>query len=345
MKCAGIVLAAGFALAAVTFAKAEEPVQIDVGAEFRSSVPILGNVSRTLPEKVDQLSGGSLSLKFHEPGKLFPSKEMVDALSQGRVAAAWACGGAFAAKDSAFAVFASAPFGPNIDEFLAWLYKGGGLEMAREMFHARGIHNIPCGVTPAAPSGWFTREIRSAADLKGLRMRLYGFGGRIMAKQGAKIVSLPSDDVLAALKDGKIDATVFSLPAIDLPVGFPKYAKYYYFPGWHQPTSLYQLFINKKVWDRLSARHKATIETACGDTVREMIAAGEAAQWPALKKIQSEGVQLKRWPPEMLVSFEDAWKEIVKEESAKNPNFARVYKSYTDFRKNYAIWRHFSFLQ
>jgi TRAP-type mannitol/chloroaromatic compound transport system substrate-binding protein len=345
MKGTCIVLAAGFALAAVSFAKAEEPVQIDVAAEFRSSVPILGDVSRTLPEKVNQLSGGSLRLKFHEPGQLFPPGETVDALSKGRAAAAWGCAGAFAAKDSAFALFGSAPFGPDIDEFLAWLYKGGGLEMARDMFHAKGIHNIPCGVTPAAPSGWFTREIRSAADLKGLRMRTFGLAGRVMTKQGVNVVSLPSSEVLAALKDGKLDATVFSLPVIDLPVGFPKYAKYYYFPGWQQPTSLYQLYVNKKVWDGLPERQKATIETACGDTMREMIAAGEAAQWPALKTIQSEGVQLKRWPPEMLVSFEDAWKQIAEEESAKNPNFARIYKSYADFRKNYAIWRHFSFLQ
>jgi TRAP-type mannitol/chloroaromatic compound transport system substrate-binding protein len=132
---------------------------------------------------------------------------------------------------------------------------------------------------------------------------------------------------------------------MDIALGFHKVAKYYYFPGWHQQATLFDLYINKAVWDALSQQHQAILEVSCGDMMREMIATGEAAQWTAMKQLQQEGVQLKRWPPEILVSFENAWLEVVKEESETNPNFARVYKSYSDFRENYAIWRHFSFLQ
>lgn len=345
MKCASIALALGIAAATVSPAKSEETVQINVAAEFRSSMPVIGDVSRSLPRKVETISGGTLRLKFREPGELVPTPDTVDALSQGRAQAFWSCIGGFAAKNSAFSLFSSAPFGPDIDELIAWLYQGGGLEMSRELFHARGVHNIPCGVIPAAPSGWFKREIRSTGDLKGVRMRVYGLSGRVLAKYGVTVVSLPSDDALTALKDGKIDASVFSLPAIGLPAEFPRYAQYFYFPGWHQPATLYQLFVNKQVWDGLSERHQATVETACGDMMRELTATGEAVQWRAMKQLQSEGVQLRRWPPEMLVSFENTWKEVAQEESSRNPDFARIYQSQVEFRKTYSVWRHFSFLQ
>jgi TRAP-type mannitol/chloroaromatic compound transport system substrate-binding protein len=122
-------------------------------------------------------------------------------------------------------------------------------------------------------------------------------------------------------------------------------AKFYYFPGWHQQATLFDLYINKDTWDRLPEPHKAIIEIACGDAMREMIADGESKQWKAMREMQAEGVRLKRWPPEILVAFEQAWKEVVAEESAKNPNFRLVYDSYVQFRDNYAIWRHFNTLQ
>jgi TRAP-type mannitol/chloroaromatic compound transport system substrate-binding protein len=298
-----------------------------------------------LPEKVLRASGGDLAFKFHEPGVLVPGAETVNAVASGKVAAAWAGAGWFAGKDSAFNMFSSVPFGPGLGEYLAWMFRGGGLEMAREMFHTNGVHNIPCGLIPPEASGWFQKEIKSVDDLKGLRMRFFGLGAKVMQKLGVKTSQLPPGEILEALKSGALDATEFSLPAMDKPLGFHTVAKFYYFPGWHQQATLFDLYINKKVWDALSDRHKAIIELACGDTMRDMIADGEAAQWKAMKEMQAEGVRLKRWPPEILIAFDNAWKEVVVEESAKSANFKRVFDSYTDFRENYAIWRHFNYLQ
>ena len=274
-----------------------------------------------------------------------PAAETVNAVSKGAVAAAWAGAGWFAGKDSAFNMFSSVPFGPGIGEYMAWMYRGGGLEMARAMFHQHGVHNIPCGIIPPEASGWFRKEIRTAADLKGLRMRFFGLGANVMEKHGVVTRQLPPGEILAALKSDALDATEFSLPAMDQPLGFHKVAKFYYFPGWHQQATLFDLYINKAVWDGLPERHRAIIEISCGDAMREMIADGEAAQWKAMKEMQAEGVRLKRWPAEILVSFENAWKEVVAEESARNPSFKRAYDSYAAFRENYAIWRHFSYLQ
>jgi len=165
-----------------------------------------------------------------------------------------------------------------------------------------------------------------------------------MRKFGVVTQQLPPGEILEALKSGALDATEFSLPAMDQPLGFYKVAKYYYFPGWHQQATLFDLYINKKVWDGLPDRHRGLIEIACGDAMREMIADGEAAQWKALKEMQAEGVVLKRWPAEILVAFEDGWKELIAEESAKNPNFKRIYDAFAQFRANYSIWRQFNLL-
>jgi TRAP-type mannitol/chloroaromatic compound transport system substrate-binding protein len=266
-------------------------------------------------------------------------------VAQGTVKAAWAGAGWFAGKDSAFNMFSSVPFGPNIPEYLAWMYRGGGLETSREMFHAHGVHNVPCILIPPEASGWFQRDIRSVGELKGLKMRFFGLGAKVLQKLGVVTFQLPPSDILEALKSGALDATEFSLPSIDKPLNFQSVAKYYYFPGWHQQATFFDLYINKATWDGLDPRHQAIIESACGDTMRETIAEGEAAQWKAMKELQAEGVKLRRWSPEILVAFENAWKEVVAEESEKNPNFRKLYASFSKFRENYAIWRHFNALQ
>jgi TRAP-type mannitol/chloroaromatic compound transport system substrate-binding protein len=333
-------------VASAPVAAGERPtVTLDVASTFPGNMPVLGDTAKLLPEKISRASNGELVLKFREPGELVPGAETVNAVASGKVAAAWAGAGWFAGKDSAFNMFSSVPFGPGIGEYLAWLYRGGGLELSREMFHKYGVHNIPCGIIPPEASGWFRKEIKSVADLKGLRMRFFGLGATVMQKLGVTTRQLPPGEILAALKSGELDATEFSLPAMDKPLGFDEVAKYYYFPGWHQQATLFDIYVNKKVWDSLSERDRTLIELACGDTMRETIAEGEAAQWKAMKEMQANGVHLKRWPAEILVAYEDAWKQVVAEESAKNPNFKRVFDSYTQFRDNYAIWRHFSYLQ
>lgn len=324
---------------------AQDTLTIDVASTFPNSMAILGEVATNLPEKVRRVTDGTLELKFHGPGELVPGADTVTAVADGRVAGAWAGAGWFAATDSAFNMFSSVPFGPGAGEYMAWMYRGGGLEMARDMFHAQGVHNIPCGLIPPEASGWFRREITSVADLEGLRMRFFGLGARVMAKLGVITQQLPPGDILKALQNEELDAAEFSLPAMDLPLGFNTVAQYYYFPGWHQQATFFDLYINLEVWNGLTETHQAAIELACGDTVREMLAQGEAAQWEAMQQMQAEGVQLKRWPPEMLVAFEKAWLEIVVEESAGNANFKRVYDSYREFRDNYALWQQFSFLQ
>jgi TRAP-type mannitol/chloroaromatic compound transport system substrate-binding protein len=173
-------------------------------------------------------------------------------------------------------------------------------------------------------------------------MRFFGLGAKVMAKLGVATQQLPPGEIRRALETGAIDAAEFSLPAMDQLLGLQQVARYYYFPGWHQQATFFDLYINKARWDALSGQDQAIIELACGDTVREIIARGEAAQWKALKQMQTEGVQLRRWSPEILVAFENAWNQVLAEESEANPNFRRIYDSYAAFRANYRIWHYLS---
>jgi TRAP-type mannitol/chloroaromatic compound transport system substrate-binding protein len=324
----------------VSVARDQPPaVTLELASTFPGSMPILGTAAHDLAERVKRATGGEVIINFHEPGQVVPGAEAIDAAAAGKVAAAWAGAGWFAKYDSAFNFFSSVPFGPDIPEYLGWMYQGGGLQLAREMFHSRGVHNIPCGLIPAEASGWFRKEIKTPADLKGLRMRIFGLGALVMKRLGVTVEQIPPDEILARLKDGSLDAAEFSLPAMDQPLKLYEVAKYYYFPGWHQQSTLFDLDINLQVWNALDDRYKAVIELACSDVMLSMVAKGEAVQGHALKELQAKGVHLRRWPAPMLVEFDKAWNEVVAEESAKNPNFKRVYESYAAFRKNYELWK------
>jgi TRAP-type mannitol/chloroaromatic compound transport system substrate-binding protein len=272
--------------------------------------------------------------------------ESIPAVARGSVDGAWSSPGFFAGTDSAFNLFSTVPFGPNAPEYLAWMYYGGGLQLQNEMFAKHNIHTVLCGIQPPEGSGWFRKEIKTVNDLKGLKMRFFGLGAKVMEKLGVATQLLAPGDIFQALQLGTIDATEFSSPTLDQKIGLYQVAKFYYFPGWHQQSSIIDLFVNKAKWDALSDTHKAVIEMCCGDTVREVLAEGEATQWQAMKEMRDKhGVKIKTWPPEIMKAYEKAWTEVAAEEAGKNPNFKRVWDSYSKFRAEYALWREHGYLQ
>jgi TRAP-type mannitol/chloroaromatic compound transport system substrate-binding protein len=326
--------------------RADQVVQLNMASVFPTSLTLLGEAAPKFAEKLKRASGGTLEVKVFEPGALVPGLESIQAVSKGSVATAWSSPGFFSGTDSAFAFFTTVPFGPGIPEFLAWMYYGGGLELQSEMFGRHGIHAIPCGIIPPEGSGWFRREIKTVADLKGLKMRFFGLGAKVMDKLGVSTQLLAPGDIFQALQLGTIDATEFSSPTLDEKQGFYQVAKYYYFPGWHQQASILDFFVNQKVWDGLSDQHKAVIEMTCGDMLRQIMAEGEATQWAAMKRMRDDhGVKIMRWSPEILAAYAKAWNEVIEEESRANPNFKKVYDSYQAFRDNYTLWRDYGYLQ
>ena len=327
-------------------AQAPQAVQLNMASVYPTSLTLVGEAGPKLVEKIKRASGGMIDIKVYEPGALVPGLESIQAVSKGSVDTAWSSPGFFSGTDSAFNMFSTVPFGPGMPEYLAWMYYGGGLELQNEMFKPHDIHSIPCGIQPPEASGWFRKEIKSVEDLKGLKMRFFGLGAKVMEKLGVSTQLLAPGDIFQALQLGTIDATEFSNPSLDEKLGFYQVAKFYYFPGWHQQASIIDFFINQAKWDALADSQKAIIEQACGDMIRQIMAEGEATQFKAMTTMRDQhGVQIKKWSPEILKAYEKAWNEVVAEESAANPNFKKVYDSYSAFRTNYAIWREYGYLQ
>jgi len=339
--CAAAVIIPGTALAQ----DAARKVKLDVTSTYPTSLTLVGEAAPRLAKRVQRASGGTIEMKIHEPGALVPGLQAIQAVSRGSVDAAWSATGFFSGTDAVFNLFTTVPFGPGIPEYLAWMYYGGGQELQNEMFAKHDVHAIICAITPPEASGWFRKEIKTVQDLKGLKMRFFGLGGRVMEKLGVSTQLLAPGDIFQALQLGTIDATEFAMPAMDQKFGFYQVAKYYYFPGWHQQASIVDLFINQKKWDSLSDQHKAIIELACGDTIRDVIAEGEAMQWKAMKEMRDKhGVKIMRWSPEIMKAYEKAWLEVAAEESAKSPNFKKAWDSYSKFRADYSIWREYGYL-
>jgi TRAP-type mannitol/chloroaromatic compound transport system substrate-binding protein len=318
---------------------------LSFASTFPGNMALVGEGARQLSAKIARASGGELVLNFSEPGALVPAAKTLYAVADGTIDAGWAGAGWFTEVDSAFNMFSAVPFGPGMGEYMAWMYYGGGLEMAREMFAKHNLHNIPCAVIPPEASGWFRKEIRTIADLKGLRMRFFGLGAKVMQRLGVTTELIAPGEIYAALKAGTIDATEFSLPKMDQNFRFYEVAKYYYFPGWHQQATIFDLYINRTKWNALPDRHKAIVELACGDMIRQSIAEGEATQWKAMREMQAAGVQIRRWAPEIIAAMESAWNEVAEDEAARNPNFRRIYDSYHAFRADYAIWHDHAYLK
>jgi TRAP-type mannitol/chloroaromatic compound transport system substrate-binding protein len=340
---AAALAAACLALAAPAQA---QKVKLNVANNFPNSLPIVGEAGPRYAERVKRVSAGTLELKFHEPGALVPALQSIQAVSKGSVDAAWSSAGFYSGTDSTFNMFSTVPFGPAIPEYLAWYYFGGGKELATEMFAQHGIHPIACGIHAPEASGWFRKEIKGVNDLKGLKMRFFGLGAKVMERLGVSTQLLAPGDIFQALQLGTIDATEFSMPVLDQKQGFHQVAKFYYFPGWHQQASFFHLFVNKAKWDALSDQHKAMLEVACGDTLREVAAQSEALQFKAMREMRDKnGVKIMRWSPEIMKAYEKAWGEVVADETGKNPNFKKVWESYSKFRADYAVWRENGYLQ
>ena len=324
---------------------AEPPtIRWKMGSAYASTLPQLGTLAKKLDRDIWRVSDGRLEIKFHEPGTLVPPLEMFEAVRAGVIDAAFSSPGFWGNKIPALQLFAAVPFGPSAKEYLAWIYFGGGQELFELIYHANGIHSVFCGLTAPEASGWFRKRIRTVEDLKGLKMRFFGLGARVMEKLGVTTTRLTDGDIFVALETGAIDAAEFSMPAIDLKLGFHRMAKNYYFPGWHQPATMFELMVNLKKWNDLSVTQRAQVEAVCGDNIRYGLAEGEAAQFAALKEMQSQGVVLRRWPGEILDALRDAWAKVAREESKEDDDFRRVWKSLSAFREDYTIWQELSLL-
>ena len=335
---AACVAAAALVIGAMP-ASAQDKVRWKMQSAFGSQLPHLGPSGVRFSKDIDRMSGGKFEIKFYEPGALIPPLECFDAVAKGSIESCWTTPGYHTGKYPALAFFTTVPFGPSIGEFLAWKWYGGGNKLRDEIYAQHGLKAVDCFCIGPETSGWFRQEVKSVEDLKGLKMRFFGLGAQVMAKLGVATQLLAAADIFPALERGVIDATEFSMPTMDIQLGFHQIAKFNYFPGWHQQTSCSELLMNAKAFDALPAPFKAMIEVAAQAQVIVTLAETEASQFGPMQEMQTKnGVQVRRWSDKDLATFEKAWLEVIAEESAKDPLFKKVADHYLDYRKKYAVW-------
>ena len=326
---------------------AEKKILLKVPICFATALPVLGTSIVELADQLKAASGGNIVMKVYEPGKLVAPFEILDAVAGGKVNAGYYASGYWEGKMPGISLFTAVPFGPEAGEFLAWMFRGNGLKLYQEYYTKNGydVWAMPATVLPPETAGWFSKEIKSVADLKGLRMRFFGLGGKAMEKLGVSVSLLPGGEIFPALEKKALDASEFSMPAIDQRLGFYKVVKYNYFPGWHQQATFLNLMINGKVWRGMSDTQRALIKMACMANLTNTLAHGEAIQGAVIKEnAASRGVKNMYWSDEMLAAFKGAWEEVAVEMAEKNPLFKEAYDDYQAFRKDYAYWAKFGYL-
>ncbi|MBT5547297.1 MAG: TRAP transporter substrate-binding protein [Desulfobacula sp.] len=326
---------------------AEKPVLLKVPTTFAATLPGLGTTTTWIAERLHIASNGSLKMKIYEPGKLVAPFEILGAVSTGKVNAGYSISGYWEGKIPGSSVFSTIPFGPEAGEFLAWMYYGNGRKLYQKMYDDAGynVHVIPCGIIAPETGGWFKKEINTVEDLKGLKIRYYGLGGKVMQKLGASVSLLPGGEIFAALEKNALDATEFSMPAIDQLLGFHKIAKMNYFPGWHQQATLFELLINKDTWNSMSESQQMILEIICKAATADAFAFTEAIQAKAMtENVEKHGVTNKYYSKEILAEFEKAWYEVAAELSTTSPFFKETWEDLIAFRGQYEIWAKYAFL-
>ncbi len=330
-------------LAAATLAAPDagaDTIRWKMPIAFASNLPGLGSPAPWVAEQLDVASSGEVQVRVYEPGKLVPPFEILQAVSDGKVPAGYTWIGYDQGKVPAVPLFAAVPFGLKPWAYSAWYYYGGGQEMLQEVYANKGfnVHAQLCGIIGPETAGWYANPITSLDDYKGMKIRFAGLGGKVLEKLGASVTMMPGGELYQALEKGTIDATEFSMPAIDQVLGFDQIVKNNLFPGWHQPFTAQYMLINGDEWGKTTDAQKALIESVCTAAVLRGLAEGEYKNGAVLAELQAKGINIGQIPIEILQQLKAVTDEVLAEEAAADPDFKRVLESQQEFEKTYSIW-------
>ncbi len=303
-------------------------------------LPGFGTTAVALADMLREASGGRLGVQVYAAGELVPAFEVFDAVSRGSVEMGHSAPAYWKGQAPATQLFTGFPFGMLPAEFNAWMAYGGGMELWRECYEPYGLVPFPGGNTGAQMGGWFRREIRSVEDFSGLKIRMPGLGGDVLRSLGATVVTLAAGELFTALQTGLIDATEWASPYNDLPLGLYQAAPYYYFPGWHEPAGSIEVIVNREALEALPADLQKLIETACAAINHRMLSEFMARNVQALQiLVERHGVQLRRFPDEVLRRLREAANRILDELAEGDPLAARILESYRKFQDGISGWQ------
>ncbi|MGR8921899.1 MAG: TRAP transporter substrate-binding protein [Gammaproteobacteria bacterium] len=301
------------------------------------NLPINHDAVVRFAEEVGTMSRGRLSIQVFAGGELIPPLQAFDAVSQGSVEMAHAAAYYWAGKVPAAQFLTVVPFGMTQKGAWAWIYGGGGLELWRELYEPFGVIPFPMGNTGIQMGGWFNKKIESIEDLEGLKMRIPGLGGKVLAKAGGNPVLLSAAEIYTALERGTIDATEWVGPLHDQRFGLDRAAKYYYYPGWHEPGTQLELLVNAEAWASLPEDLQRIVEAAAASASLYMYGRSEVENARAFLELKNNGhTEVLEFPREVTDRLAEMTREVMAEEAARDPDFKRVLESYEAFRAGQA---------
>ena len=301
--------------------------------------PVLQKGAERFADNIRVMSNGRLNIKVYAGGELIPPLQTFEAVSQGSVEMGHGSAYYWAGKVPEAQFFSTVPFGMTARGMNAWLYDGGGLELWREIYKPFHVIPFPLGNTGVQMGGWFNKEINSLEDIKGLKMRIPGLGGKVLAKAGGNPILLAGSEVYTALERNTIDATEWIGPYHDQRLGLYRAAKHYYYPGWHEPGTVLELTINQRAWESLPTDLQAIISNAAQAENLRMLSEMEQKNMAALEQLRKrEGIEIHRFPNEVLSRLKKLTNETLIEEAERDPKFKRVYDAYQNFRKKNDAW-------
>ena len=336
-------LAVGAAIAGAPVAHASEKIKWKMVTTWPKNFPGLGTGANNLARLITEMSGGRLEVKVYGAKELVGALEIFDAVSRGTAEMGHGAAYYWKGKTEAAQFFAAVPFGLTAQEMNGWLYHGGGMQLWEEVYADFGLVPTAAGNTGVQMGGWFNKEINQVKDLEGLKMRIPGLGGEVLKRAGGTPVLLPGGEIFPSLQSGAIDATEWVGPYNDMAFGLYKAAKYYYYPGWHEPGTTLECFVNKKALEALPKDLQIIVLTAAKSANLEMLADFRARNNAALQTLVSEhGVELRQFPDEVLKKLKTLSDEVVAEVAEKDPMSKKVYDSFRKFRDQAIAWHNVS---
>lgn len=294
--------------------------------------------AETVASRVKAMSGGNFQITPYAGGELVGGLEVFDAVSQGTVQMGHTASYYYIGKNPSFAFDTSIPFGLNYRQQNAWLYENGGLETMRKVYAEHNIVNFPAGNTGTQMGGWFRKEVVSPEDLKGLKMRIPGLGGKVMSRLGVTVQVLPGAEIYPALERGVIDATEWVGPYDDEKAGFYKVAKYYYYPGWWEPAPTLSLYVNQKAWDSLPKEYQEMVSSAAAEANLSMMVDYDAKNPAALERLVKKGVQLREYSPGIMQAAHKEAQGLYSDLSAQDAGFKSIYNEWMKFKGKSDKW-------
>jgi TRAP-type mannitol/chloroaromatic compound transport system substrate-binding protein len=343
MKRRQFIQAAGVGLAATAMAKpaiaqSNPALKWRLTSSFPKSLDTIYGAAEIFAKAVAEATDNKFQIQVFAAGEIVPGLQAADAVTNGTVEMCHTASYYYVGKDPTFAFGTAVPFGLNSRMQNAWAFFGGGMELMNEFYKKYNIYGIPCGNTGCQMGGWFRREINDPNDLKGLKFRIGGYAGRVLAKLGVVAQQIAGSDIYPAMEKGTIDAAEWVGPYDDEKLGLSKVAPYYYYPGWWEGGAMLHNFINMKSWESLSPAYKSIVRTASEMANTWMQAKYDAVNPPALKRLLAARVQLKPFPPSVMDACLKAALELYAEVSETNPAFKQAWDSTLAFRNDQYLW-------